>query len=190
MPAELIKNKNSESTRIEWIDAAKGMLITAMVWAHAALPGTKYINLFHMAVFFILSGIVYKPQYSDSKENLVLFIGKRIRTLWFPFVIANTLFLLLNNFFLKINIYSDNPALRVFQPNFSSGHYIGFAEFCRCFVRIIFMRSGTQLGGASWFLRSLLEVELAFCILQFCVKRIIRNVKNYTIQSWGGYFFC
>ncbi len=63
--------------RIEEIDIIKGIAIILMVAGHAGAPFTKFIYLFHMAVFFIASGFTYKESSSDSIKNVTKTIIKK-----------------------------------------------------------------------------------------------------------------
>lgn len=46
--------------RIEELDVAKGLAILLVVLGHSRPPGIDMIYGFHMPLFFILAGIVYK----------------------------------------------------------------------------------------------------------------------------------
>jgi len=54
-------DRNSEIERIQWIDILKGIGISAVVVGHIWMPSSKYIFLFHMPLFFFISGYLYKP---------------------------------------------------------------------------------------------------------------------------------
>ena len=98
--------------RVEEIDIIKALGILLMVLGHAGTPGTNWIYLFHMAVFVIASGYCFRPKHSETLLKGVLpFIGKRIWQLWVPYAIWQSVFVLLNNWLLKINVYTSNPLL-------------------------------------------------------------------------------
>lgn len=70
--------------RIEWIDIAKGMGMLLVIFGHALPYGSIPCNLifaFHMPLFFILSGMVYKEV--TIKELLV----KRSHSLLLPYIL-------------------------------------------------------------------------------------------------------
>lgn len=48
------------SQRDSSIDIARGISIFLVVWGHANLPLSSLIYTFHIPVFFIISGFVYK----------------------------------------------------------------------------------------------------------------------------------
>ena len=78
--------KNQIDNRIEWMDLAKGIGIVMVVWAHSAGPGSSYIEQFHMPLFFMLSGILYK------EKEIKKFIRGKVISLYIPFVVLNVLF--------------------------------------------------------------------------------------------------
>lgn len=74
---------DADNKRIDWIDIAKGIGILLVILGHSVKFGEIVHNLifsFHMPLFFVLSGAVYK--HSDNKT----FIIKKINTLIIPFV--------------------------------------------------------------------------------------------------------
>ena len=98
--------------RVEEIDIIKALGILLMVLGHAGTPGTNWIYLFHMAVFVIASGYCFRPKHSETLLKGVLpFIVKRIWQLRVPYAIWQSVFVLLNNWLLKINVYTSNPLL-------------------------------------------------------------------------------
>ena len=68
--------------RKEWIDISKGILIVLVVAGHAHInPTIDYlINSFHMAAFFLLSGITF-----SVKDDFEKHIGKRFKRIIIPY---------------------------------------------------------------------------------------------------------
>lgn len=58
-------------------DIAKGLGIILMVAAHANIPAKSFIYLFHMPLFFIISGYFFKPEYCKDLNSLLQFIKKQ-----------------------------------------------------------------------------------------------------------------
>ena len=75
------------------IDVMKGILIVLVVMAHAQGPGYRFIYLFHMATFFMISGYLWKTRSNLSKVSV--FIRRKIKSLYFHYVICNGAFLLI-----------------------------------------------------------------------------------------------
>jgi hypothetical protein len=61
--------------RVEWIDLAKFIAISLMVMGHLGLPkpAARLIHVFHMPVFFLLSGYCF----NEIKH-------RKIGSFWFP----------------------------------------------------------------------------------------------------------
>lgn len=78
--------------RIEWIDVAKGLLIFLVILGHSDIHNitATIINSFHMAAFFVLSGITYKSERLTLKELLI----KKFRTLLVPYFIFASIMLI------------------------------------------------------------------------------------------------
>lgn len=151
----------SVNERINEFDIIKAIAIIMMVWGHIGLPGTHFIYLFHMAVFFIVSGAVYKNKYSDSFSSLIFFIKKKIKTLYVPYALCAILFTLLNNFFLRIGFYDGQIIPYQDKKNM----------LINCIKGLLFFKS-TQMGGATWFLRILFFVSVIFAIINYILKKI------------------
>ena len=95
--------------RIEWIDVAKAIGII-IVLAYHACPDGYFKNMMwqmHMPLFAFLSGIVYKEEYSLNFQKVRIFIVKKIEKLYIPFEAYSLFFLLLHNFFYKINFIGE-----------------------------------------------------------------------------------
>ena len=90
------------------IDIMKGIAIILMVYGHSGAPLKNFIYLFHMAVFFMISGYLFDEKKVISHGDTAKYIVKKIKSLWLIYFVWNTAFILLNNFFLKINFYTNN----------------------------------------------------------------------------------
>jgi fucose 4-O-acetylase-like acetyltransferase len=84
--------------RIAWIDNAKGIGILLVVLGHNPLLGTPELNwlhelifLFHMPLFFLLSGWVHK------NGALLPHLQGRIRSVLVPYLVTGLAFILLNH---------------------------------------------------------------------------------------------
>lgn len=71
--------------RVEWIDIARGIAIISMVYAHSDLTAesTSYIFAFHMPIFFILSGYLYR-----KPDDYKAFALKNVKKLLIPYAIT------------------------------------------------------------------------------------------------------
>lgn len=93
------------------IDIIRGIGILLVVVLHVGLPSifwTNFFGAFHMAIFIFCSGFCFKEISLSDKPSKYLI--KKIKALYLPYVLFNGLMILLNNFFVSLNIYTDNEA--------------------------------------------------------------------------------
>ena len=95
------ENCMKKGGRIETIDIAKGLGILFVVWSHAKGPFTPYMYQFHMPLFFLISGFLF-----NSRNTPAQFLGKKVRSLYIPFVFWNLCSLLITTA-LHIQEFSD-----------------------------------------------------------------------------------
>ena len=67
------------------IDILKAIGIICMVGGHCEWPIKHFVYLFHMALFFIASGYLFKPSNSSEYSSVVRFIKRKFVTLWVPY---------------------------------------------------------------------------------------------------------
>ena len=113
-------------TRIAYLDVAKGIGILLVVLAHnyvrISLPDLgKFIFSFHMPFFFLLSGMLFNPNY----PLLVLF-KRRFATLILPYIAA--IVLLYSVYFFYTDIKWITLLRRVIRSLYASGNYIEWAQ--------------------------------------------------------------
>ena len=167
------------------IDIIKGIAILLMVLGHAKFPGTTFVYMFHMAVFFMASGYFIKEKNSETLNGVKYSIIKRIKGLWVPCVIWNTIYTLGNNTFIKMNIYTADEGVKSFlDPALISIHTsMSLKEMVINIIKGLFMAGHTELGGAFWFLRVLFYISVAYVIIDFCLKKIIHNPNKVIITQ-------
>lgn len=122
-----------------------------------------------MPLFFFISGYFYKDKDSDNPLKLIV---KRIKTLYIPFVVYQIIFLLLHNFFYKINIYSNNKLLGIQVINPYTG-----GDSINSLIHILSFDRSEQLAGVFWFFTTLFIINVAFCLISFIIKHITKSSK-------------
>ncbi len=169
---------NEVTTRNTTIDFIKGCCIIFMVWGHAAGPFKHWIYLFHIAVFFIASGILWDDSRVSDLHKCKSFIIRKLKSIWLPFVLCNSFFNLIHNFLLKTGIYSDNPdfAKLVKQANNYLQEYRTVPETCKAILKNLFFMGGSQLGGATWFLRTLFQISFTYMVIVYISNKF--NIKK------------
>lgn len=148
------------------IAIAKGLCIIFMVIGHTDGHGflTKFIYLFHMPLFFFVSGYFNKG--ADSIPDLRSKLVKRVKRLYLPFVFYGTVFLLFDPLFVRWGFYADGAM-----------HATNLKSFLILFAKLFLkMDAPTQLLGPMWFVRSLFIA--AVCLdVGFYILRKVKNAK-------------
>lgn len=156
--------------KIEYMDIAKGCAIILVVIGHSGAPITNFIYLFHMALFFFISGYFYKESYSDNPIKLLF---KRLKTLYIPFLKYELIYLFLHNFFFRINVYSEKTGYQ------NQGSIMYSKEQFMYVLKSIIKFVGTeQLAGAFWFLTTLFFVNIIFVVISFLVTKIFKKYSE------------
>lgn len=136
-----------------------------MVIGHSGAPVlfTRWIYLFHMPIFFIISGYLFKIEYFGTP---CIFIKKKLKGLYIPYLKWGIVFMIFHNLLFKINIY-EAPI-----DNF----------YCQIF-RLLSFRGADQLLGGYWFLQSLFISFLFFFIFNIVLMKKCNNVRRNTCIS-------
>lgn len=158
----LITKSTENFSRNTHIDIARGIAILLVAVGHSNPPFSHFIYLFHVALFFFISGYLFKPQYTDHPK---VYIGKRIKRLYVPFVAYGLLFLLIHNFLYDCYLYNEG----VYYSGESVQRYSAYDHLAALFHLLIFNRTEQLLGGF-WFLKSLFLATAAHFSIYYFVK--------------------
>lgn len=153
----------------ETISITKAFGIILMVVGHAGCPDVLhyFIYMFHMPLFFIMSGYCFKDKYITAPKQFVL---RRIKGLYVPYVAYSLLFLLFHNVLFHLNIYNGQYGF-----NGKVSHLYSLAEFVRRGINIITAMFGhDQLLGGFWFIKALFFGSLvAFLAIKYIRQPIV-----------------
>lgn len=141
-----LSNKRDKS-----IDIAKGIGIIAVVWGHVgqSCPCKNEIFLFHMPLFFLLSGYLFK----DEGLTFMIMLKKKVQSYLVPYIVFFTIILLL-----FILLYIS----------------IGYRDRIYLSPGILIHPYGVV--GALWFLIALFEVHIAYYfIAKYIHKQWIKS---------------
>ena len=138
-------------------------IIYLLLWHDNSRFLNVFATSFFLQMFFFISGYFYNDKYT---KDPILFIRKRILTLYIPFVLFCSFFLLCNNFFVKISIYEKSMVLNNQQ-------------LIQSFFKILLLQTSQQLSGAMWFVATLFVTNILFCILSYTLFLLIK--ENYEI---------
>ena len=142
----------------------KGIAIISVVIGHCTLSSfaEQYVNQYHLAVFFFVSGYFFKEKYIDDKRT---FVWKKVKKLYLLYVVSGLLFLLFHPLLEWLFVYN--------QP-------LTWNEYGKEIVDLTLrLTSNNAMMGAMWFCPALLGVSLlAFGL--FCVSKGW-NIKRRTL---------
>lgn len=159
-----MKNRNIN------IDIIKGIGIILMVGGHCGMPFTHFIYLFHMAIFFMASGYCFNESNSETMQDVLSFVKRKFKGLWFPYVLWTAVFSLLHNVFIKTGIYSLDPW--------------SISEIGKNIIKSFFLHGHTQLGSALWFISALMQIAVLYCCIDYVIKKVTVSKKaNLLLQG-------
>lgn len=92
-------------SRSNYWDVVKGLGIIAIVLGHSCHFIIAFVYLFHLALFFFVSGYLYnEKKYGDSP---FLYFGVRLAGSWPRYVFYAAIFVLAHNFFIRQGLYAN-----------------------------------------------------------------------------------
>ena len=148
-----------QKKQITYINILKGIAIIAVVLGHAESPFKKFIYLFQIALFFFVSGYLYKDIYTDKPWML---IKKRFKSLYIPFLKWTLFFIVIHNLLYCLNIYKDKI---IYDKNYVINTIKWLVKF-----------NSTELMLAGfWFLKTLFLVSVIFAILNYTLSKLFEN---------------
>ena len=159
--------------RDEKITIAKAIAIMLMVICHAGLPhvGGQFVTMFHMPLFFFVSGYCFKDKYLNDVRQFSI---NKVKGLYVPFVKWSLLFLVLHNVFFHLNIYNDVCGWK----GVVSLLY-GWKDVVKNVAKIVLAMNETeQLLGGYWFLK---ELFLGSFLALGCFKYLKNNFLGASI---------
>ena len=178
--------------RDEGIAIAKALGIFLMVVGHcsAATGNTlgvvnwqfcihRAIYTFHMPLFFILPGYLFKMERIEDPWS---YIQKKIKGLYFPYVKWMLAFLLLHNLFWYMGVYGSYLGGAIPSRLGRYGMISGFMNaFCFGCARNIY---GDQFLGGFWFIPVLFQVSIIVLFFFIANKRLLGEKCN--VRIGGG----
>ncbi len=154
------------------MNVAKAFAICLIVLGHSfpedsTSPIRAFVYLFHVPLFFIISGFFFKDHYLSAPKNFIL---GRLRRLWIPFLLWSVPFILLHNIFFRLEIYSTEVTFR--------GATVPYYSIADTFVRLaklIFFQESEQLLGGFWFLPCLFFTAIIFFVFSFISNKLKKS---------------
>lgn len=170
--------------RSDELDIAKALGIIAVVYGHASGPFANFVYLYHMALFFFVSGFFYKDSYTPDPIALV---KKRIQSLYVPFITYGLFFGLLHNFLFTINIYTD----KLDSVYNRVSYFFITREYVLNLLKIASFAKIEQILAPLWFLPVLFLVNMLFVAISHVLYRIKpRRTDLWLAVAIAGMFCC
>ena len=158
------------------MDIIRGIGMILIVLAHTGSPFDHFVYLFHLALFFMLSGYFFKVDNVKDNNSLKNFILKKIKRLYLPYIIANIICILLNNIFIKNNLYSA-----------ISHNYFTIKDFTYQIIMTLLFSNTTEMVGATWFLPILFSITIVYGIIESLLNKFTK--KSNLIQLFISIVF-
>ena len=146
------------------ISILKGIGITIMVIGHSGCPAyfEKLIYLFHMPLFFFLSGYFFKQTSSESSEAVYSFAKKKISGLYMPYIKWALVFVFLHNVFYAMHFYTEPYS---------------FTGFLKAVGLTLFLSTPEDLLGPYWFLKNLFAVAILGSMLLYAAGIFFKRLS-------------
>lgn len=144
------------------LSIAKGIGIILMVVGHSGCPDVlnRFIYLFHMPLFFFVSGYLFKDKYV---ENKFLFLKRKLKGLYWPFIKWELFFLAFHSLFVYFHFYETDYA---------------WQEYIEKIIRILTLSGGEQLLGGYWYLIQALYSGLVSLLILYGLSKVAYRFRN------------
>lgn len=156
------------SYRNPYVSISKGIAILLMVLGHTFFSrmGVRIIYMFHMPLFFFMSGYCFKIKYLNEPSK---YFKQKIKGIWWPALQYGTFFILAHNLFLKLGIYSSVGVEGGWNNEIHYKYML--SDFLQKIFEIATKMSGfEQLLGGFWFLEVLFWASIISWAIIKCVN--------------------
>ncbi len=149
--------------RFDWVDICKGILILAVVFGHASAKVAPYVYMYHIPLFFFMSGYVERL---EEKSFVQIFVQKLV-SLYVPFVVVNVFYFGLR---ICLNLFDIQE---LFYDLILGKH-----QMISIIGYVAKMQWSSDLAGASWFLACLF---VAFLLAKMIVVITRKSVNIFSV---------
>lgn len=140
-------NTQKKARSLYW-DIVKGWGIIAIVLGHTGYFAGAFVYLFHLALFFFITGYFYnETKYGDTP---FLYFGSRLAGAWPRYMFYTLFFVLLHNFFVTHRLYAGQELYN-------------HTRMLTAWMSSLSFNSPEQVQGALWFLPVLAGVLRTLC---------------------------
>lgn len=167
----MIRNVTDISPDREYWSIVKGIGIFCVIMGHACMWSQQFIYLFHLQLFFFVSGYLY----SEKKygKHPLLNVKNKLRSTWKIYVLLYWIVILLHNVLMKLGL----------QP--LAYHAYTVKETVIQMIRALFGAGSELMLGPAWFLVTIVQasVLLGFIVyLTGMVERFTNTLVKILLQ--------
>ena len=152
----------------------KAIAIVLMVVGHSYInsPLERFVALFHMPLFFFVSGYCFKDKHLN---NSCQYIKQKMKSIWLPTVKWLILAVLLHNVLLSFGVYGNEIGHEVVT-------YYSLKTMFYSIIGALAFVSNERIFAGLWFLKMFLFASFA----SFVILKLLKTVS----RVWGGQFYC
>lgn len=172
------------------IDGMKGLAIVFMVMGHSGFLFTPFFYLFHMSLFFMISGYLWNDKNVKDISSMKQYLFRKIKSLYIPFVLWNQFILLCNNLFIRFHIYSDSLELSNTVEGIIYHQHMGIQNMIKPYCKMFLFRTDMELGGATWFLAALFIVSIMHLVIRYVCTHIKYGESLFAFLCFFVVGFC
>lgn len=159
----------SIQSRSHYWDLVKGIGIIAIVLGHSCYFAAGFVYLFHLALFFFISGYLYnETKYGDAPFS---FFCSRLTGVWPRYIFYTSCFVLLHNFFVTRGLYQNQELYN---------HTKTLAQIC---TNISFT-GAEPVQGALWFVPTWLIASSLFGGTVWFGRAFSERLKKPALKLW------
>lgn len=166
----------STKKRNDNIDIMKGIAIIFMVYGHTFGLFREWVYLFHMPVFFMISGYLFNVEHVANKKNAYIYWFEKLKRLIIPYMLCNIIIMLLNNVWVYLGfLNSTDDFLQAMRGSVNPQCTFGLIDKRTAFIniyKIIILRYIPQLASPTWFLTVLFGVISLQCLLASSINKV------------------
>jgi len=165
----------------------RGLAMTLVVMGHCGTPLIGLIYSFHVPLFFILSGYLYK---GVTKVDFFKRVKKKIYRLYVPCMLMVLFLTFTNNIFIDMNILCTQESLAGIQDiKFNPVVRYTAHDYITNVVKAIAFTGVGQLSGALWFLRVMFVSSIFFDIEYMIIYRFAKRKPELVHLFANSIFF-
>lgn len=168
--------------RKEIVDIAKGIGIILVVVGHSGFQYSPFISLFHMAIFFAIAGYCFNMKHAENFKSVIIYSTKRIKSLYVPYIAFNIIFILCNNLFISMNVYTTDANLLGVSNIERIATNFTYKDGLKEIIKVLLFSGGTQLSGAFWFFKALFCLSIIFVSSRYVINKINNKTGKIIVE--------